>query len=326
MKRYAALRWARVVVSVAVFLALTLLWTEYSGLFAGVFGWVGRTQIITAGAVAASTFTVAFWLLATWLFGRVYCSSVCPLGTWFDIVGRIGLADRRAMGRVAHYRYSPALTRVRYGVLAVAVVCMVAGLAFLPLLIEPTSIYSRFVTNALKPLWGVTCNLLERVGAATGWWSTGYVEVALAGVFGTALAVVSMIAVSIPAWLNGRTYCNSVCPIGTALGIVSRNALWRIDIDTDLCTNCGRCEDVCKASCIDLRGGHTVDSSRCVNCFDCLTVCPSDAIFYRPTRKQLSLPMMQAIQPPKLGQAAGESAQTAMENTIVNPSEPNTTQ
>ena len=82
------------------------------------------------------------------------------------------------------------------------------------------------------------------------------------------------------AWLWGRAYCNTVCPVGTTLGLVSRFALFRPVIDTDKCTSCGRCERGCRSSCIDAKA-HKIDASRCVNCFDCLDNCQEGALTYR---------------------------------------------
>ena len=105
---------------------------------------------------------------------------------------------------------------------------------------------------------------------------------------------------------NGRTFCNTVCPVGTTLSFISRYSIFRIDINTDKCVQCRRCEHVCKASCIDMTS-HVVDTSRCVVCFDCLSDCPNDAIHYTYNRHQLSIPLMQRVKDTVAGQAAGMS-------------------
>ena len=299
-------RW-RIIVSSVIFLMVTLLWVEYSDLFLRPLGWVSRIQVLPV-ATGLSAVMVIFWLLVSLLFGRVYCSSVCPVGTWLDIVGHAGKSSRKGVAR--DYRYSPPLNRWRYISLGVFVVSMIAGIAIVPVIIEPYTMYSRFVINVLKPVWGAVNNCIASVGNTTGWWDVYYVGHVEASLFATVLSVITMIGVSIPAWFYGRTYCNSVCPVGTVLGIASARSIWHIDIDTDLCTNCRRCEYACKASCIDLIN-HVVDGSRCVNCFDCIDVCQDDAIFYRPTRKQLSLPMMQRLMPPKVS-APSASASAPM--------------
>lgn len=288
-------RW-RIVISVAIFVMVTLLWVEYSELFLRPLGWVSRVQVFPV-ATGISLVVVVFWLLASLLFGRVYCSTVCPVGTWLDIVGHAGRLSRRGAAR--DYRYSPALTRWRYVSLGVFAVSIVAGIAVIPAILEPYTQYSRFVINVLKPGWGWLNNQLAALGNATGWWDMYYVGHVEASLFAVLLSVVTVIGISIPAWFFGRTFCNSLCPVGTVLGVASARSVWHIDIDTDLCTNCRKCEYACKSSCINL-SDHVVDGSRCVNCFDCIDVCPDDAIFYRPTRKQLSFPLMQRLLPPKV--------------------------
>ena len=297
IKRYQALKKSRVAVSAVVTAMLTLMWVEFSDMLLCAYGWIERWLVIPVG-ISISLITIAFWIAFTSLFGRIYCSSICPLGTFQDIAAGLGRASRRRPQ--GDYRYSRPLNSLRYISLAITAICWIMSIAIVPALIEPDHMYSAFIINAVKPVWGHLNNVIARIGVATGWWSVTYVAGISVSALAVALSAVSMLTVGTLAWFNGRTFCNTVCPVGTILGCVSRQALWRIDIDTDLCINCGKCEEACKASCIDLRD-HVADSSRCVNCFNCLTVCPNDAIFYRPTRKQLSLPMMQRIDASKIG-------------------------
>lgn len=314
MKRYLPLRRTRIVVSVLTALSFTLLWVGYGEVWAKIFGWSNRMQFVAVGAVAVPVTTLVFWFVVTSVFGRVYCSGICPMGTCFDAVGRLGRQQRRLSGGVYSYRYSKPLTRWRYVSLAMVCVLLSGGVVSLPLLIEPANMYASFMSNVVHPLWGYGNNAAARLGVATGSWTVNYVSVAVGGMFAVALSFLTLFAACIPAWLYGRSYCNTVCPVGTLLGFVSRQSLWRIDIDTDLCVNCGRCSDVCKASCIDLCD-HVVDGSRCVNCFNCLTVCPNDAIHYRRWRKQLSIPMLQRIPGQKTGMAAPAGMSAALHET-----------
>ena len=87
---------------------------------------------------------------------------------------------------------------------------------------------------------------------------------------------------------NGRTYCNTICPVGTVLGALSRFSLLKPIIDTDKCINCGLCARKCKAACIDAKN-HEIDYSRCVVCMDCLESCSKGAIKYT-IRKSSSKP------------------------------------
>lgn len=200
-----------------------------------------------------------FWLLITFFFGRIYCSSVCPMGTVQDCLIRLrrfvpGLSRKR-------FSYKPA-TRMRYGTLCAYIVLMVAGIGFIPLLLEP---------------WPAFVNWF---GVLTGGGVHPYLEYLGAGaVMGLLCAIVSALAVAVYSMFRGRDYCNDICPLGTVLRGIGGKAAVHIELDPDRCTACLKCEDVCKASCIDIKG-RVVDNGRCVRCFNCINVCEDDAIHY----------------------------------------------
>lgn len=90
----------------------------------------------------------------------------------------------------------------------------------------------------------------------------------------------TLVALAVLAWKNGRTYCNTICPVGTVLGLLSQFAMLRPVIDKSKCTGCRLCERGCKASCINIKN-NTIDRSRCVACFDCISNCRQGAISYK---------------------------------------------
>lgn len=97
------------------------------------------------------------------------------------------------------------------------------------------------------------------------------------------VALLTFVVLSVLAWRNGRTYCNTICPVGTLLGFLSRYAWLKPVVDTSKCVNCNLCERNCKASCIHIKE-HKIDYSRCVACMNCIDKCPKKAIHYvRPS-------------------------------------------
>lgn len=92
-----------------------------------------------------------------------------------------------------------------------------------------------------------------------------------------AVAVGTVIVLFILAWRGGRTYCNTICPVGTVLGFLSRYSYFKPVIDTSKCNGCGLCARNCKSSCINPKA-HEIDYSRCVACMDCLGKCRQGAI------------------------------------------------
>lgn len=237
--------------------------------------WLAEVQfmyLLLAGAIG----WIALWLGLTLVFGRIYCSSVCPLGTLIDLGSRLTRRRKR-------YRFAPARNALRYTILVAFGICTVIGITFVTGTLSPESAYANITVGIFRP----AVNLWKGL--------TGHPAIRLmtAGGLGALIGAVTLIVTGIFS-RKGRLYCNTVCPVGSILSLVSRNAVMHIDINTDLCTHCGKCADVCKASCIDLKD-HVADMSRCVNCFNCLDVCEDSAISYTSRRHTLSTPMMQKI-------------------------------
>lgn len=307
------LRISRIIVSVVAMVLITVSLTCYGMRFSGVGEWLENLQFMPA-AIAFSLVVFVGWLIVTLIFGRVYCSSVCPLGTLQDICAR---AVRMRKGDpAADYHYTRPLNHLRYTFLVIAVASLMIGIMSLPSLIDPYQAYQRIAVDMLRPAVGESVDAVSLLGSATGLWHFPPLKIGIASLAGLFLAVLTAAVVAVVSARSGRMLCNTVCPVGTTLGLVSRFAIFQIDIDTDKCIQCRRCEHVCKASCIDLTD-HVADGSRCVNCFNCINVCPNDAIHYTPRRKQLSIPMMQRVggisgQPT----ASVENTNTSLNNSI----------
>ena len=269
------LRLIRILVAVVAFALITALFTSVSMVIPEVSAFIARIQLFPA-AMAFGMSVFVIWLIITLILGRVYCSTVCPMGFFQDLCAR--------MRRHRKYHHHRPTTTVRYTFLAITLICLLCGIGIVPVLIDPYSAYGRIALNLIKPVWTAIISIF-----------TGKPVVAAAGsVAGLAVASLTAIAVAWAAVRNGRTVCNTICPVGTTLGLVSRFSVFHIDIDTDRCIQCRKCEHACKARCIDMES-HTIDNSRCVVCFDCLPVCPNDAIHYTPSSHRLSMPMMQRI-------------------------------
>jgi ferredoxin len=93
------------------------------------------------------------------------------------------------------------------------------------------------------------------------------------------IPIVFLILVVWLSFTRGRLYCNTVCPVGTFLGLVSKISLFQIRLNPSTCTKCGLCERKCKGGCIETTT-QRVEFSRCVGCFNCLEVCPFDSAEY----------------------------------------------
>lgn len=284
-----ALRIGRIILSLTVFMLLTVGLVVASVAFEPVAAWIGRIQFMPAVATF-SLGAFVIWLIITLIFGRIYCSTVCPIGLVQD-------ASAFIFHRRKIYRYRRQANPLRYTVLAVTLVCLMLGLLAIPAFVDPYTLYLRFCSGCIVPLTDAI-GLHSPATAPYDPLDTPLTRAIAGSLLGVTVTVMVMAVVIIVSARSGRLICSTVCPIGTTLGFVSRFAIFQIDIDTDKCIQCRRCADVCKAECLDLND-HVVDGSRCVNCFNCINVCPNDAIHYTTRRKQLSIPLMQSVKPIK---------------------------
>lgn len=278
------LRKIRILLAVVCFVLITGLFLDFTGSLHAAFGWLARIQLLPA-LLALNLGVVAALVLVTLLFGRIYCSVVCPLGVLQD--GAAALGKRARKNR---YAYSPEKRGLRYGVFALFVIALVAHVHAIVVLLAPYSTYGRFVQTLLAPLYRGGNNLLAGLAERMDSYALYPVENWLPGLL--ALLPLAVVAgICLLAWRNGRTWCNTVCPVGTLLGFLSRFSWLRPVIDTSKCNGCGLCARNCKAACIDPKS-HTIDYSRCVDCMDCLESCHRGAISY--TRRRATLPAKSA--------------------------------
>ena len=128
-------------------------------------------------------------------------------------------------------------------------------------------------------------NLLESVFSKFDNYTFYQVDTSVLSISSLLIAIITLAVIFVMAWKHGRTWCNTVCPVGTVLGLLSRFSLFKIRIDTAKCNGCGLCATKCKASCINSKE-HAIDYSRCVDCFDCLGACKQKALVYNPSLKK----------------------------------------
>lgn len=220
-------------------------------------------------------------LLLTALWGRVFCSFLCPLGTYQDIVARLAGWWR---GSAARVHWEAARDGVRYGVLLAVAVAAALGLLLPLALLDPFASFGRAGAALARPVAVDANNVVAAGLEATGVYRLPRVEPRGLGWAGFFSGAVALLLVSAMAARRGRLFCNTLCPVGTALGMLARLAPFRVRIDHSTCSHCGACALACKAGCIQLKT-YTVDASRCVACFDCVPLCPEGGVGpWRPRR------------------------------------------
>ena len=270
------LRKIRITLATIFFAGITLLFLDVTGTLHAWLGWMAKIQFLPA-ALALNVAVVVLLLLLTLLFGRVYCSIICPLGVMQDIISWIN--GKRGKKNRYRFTYSPAKNWLRYGVLALFIVLLVAGVNSLVSLIAPYSAYGRIAANLLAPVYQLGNNLFAWFAERADSYAFYSTEVWIRSAATFAVAAVTFIVVAILAWKNGRTWCNTICPVGTVLGFVSRFSIFAPVINTEKCRNCGLCGRQCKSACINMKE-HEIDYSRCVACMNCIEACKENAIHY----------------------------------------------
>jgi ferredoxin len=178
------------------------------------------------------------------------------------------------MKRKKWYRYKKAPLLVHYGLLAVSVFSAFAGSMILVDLLEPFSNFGRILTNLADP---IVVSINNSAAFILGRFGIFYLyRVPLIHL----QAVVLLYTLAFFAFIvylsaqHGRLFCNMLCPAGALLGLLSKLSLYRITIIEERCTDCGFCEMVCKANCIDSEA-KKIDYHACVGCFNCIDSCPT---------------------------------------------------
>ena len=270
------LRKIRIILATIFFAGVTLLFLDFTGTLHAWLGWMAKVQFLPA-VLAMNFAVVAVLLLLTLLLGRVYCSVICPLGIMQDIISWLhGKTKKKNRFR---FSYSPAKKWLRYAVLAIFVLGLVLGAHSIAVIIAPYSAYGRIAGNLFAPVYQWGNNFFAWIAERAGSYAFYSVDVWIKSVSTFIIAAVTFIIIAVLAWKHGRTWCNTICPVGTFLGFFSRFSVFAPVIDTDKCRNCGLCGKQCKASCINMKE-HQIDYSRCVACMDCIDTCKDGAISF----------------------------------------------
>ena len=267
------LRWLRILLAWAAI-------TWVTGAFLGFARTFPAKQQLFPAMLMGNLLAVGVILAGTALFGRFYCSVICPLGIFQDGV-RFVAEKINASKRNFHYKKEK--RKLRYAVLVIFAIGLVGGAGTLPMLLEPYSSYGLMVSNLLVPVWHQLVNFVSDM--AVDYKLIEKYDVVPVVSSAVAFAAAYFVIIFTAAWYGGRNYCHMICPVGTILGTLSRFAVFHPYIDGKKCINCGHCEKICSSSCVDVKTG-TVDTSMCVDCMDCIAVCPTGAMTFGHPNKE----------------------------------------
>ena len=267
------LRKIRILLATVMFIAITWLFLDFTGTAHHWVSWAPKLQFLEA-VLALNVFVIAVLIVLTLIFGRIYCSVICPLGILQDIIGWFGKKAKKN-----RYTYSKELRWLRYPVLVLFVVALVAGISVVFQLLAPYSAFGRIAANLLQPVYVAGNNVLASIAESSDSYLFYHQDMWLRSLPSLIIAAVTLVILFILAWRNGRTWCNTICPVGTVLSFLSRFSWLKIHFDSEKCRNCSLCSKNCKAACIDYKN-HSVDYSRCVVCGNCIDSCKFGALRY----------------------------------------------
>ena len=279
------LRKIRITLALVVFVLITLLFLDVSGTLHKYFGWLASIQFWPA-LLALHIGVVALLVVLTLVFGRIYCSVICPLGVMQDVISHL-----HGIRKKNRFTYSKEKRWLRYGVLVVFIASALAGVNAVVSLLAPYSSYGRIAGSLMKPVYEAGNNVLAAIAEHFNSYAFYSVDVWMKSLPMLVVASVTLVVIAVLAWRGGRTYCNTVCPVGTILSFLARFSWLKVRIDDSKCVNCGLCMKNCKASAIDFKN-HRIDYSRCVVCGDCIEKCNKGAISLSQT-----LPRREGLKP-----------------------------
>ena len=261
----------RTILAAVVFVLITLLFLDFTGTLHHWLGWLAKIQFLPA-VMALNVIVVVALVVLTLVFGRIYCSIICPLGVFQDVLARF----RRKKNK---YSYSKEVRWLRYPVLGLFIIALVTGVGAFFQLLAPYSAYGRIATMIFQPVWKFGNNILATIAERADSYAFYSVDTWMRSMPVFVIAAVTLVVLFVLAWRGGRTYCNTICPVGTFLSFFARFSWLKIHFDEEKCKNCSLCSKNCKAACIDYKT-HTVDHSRCVVCGNCIASCKFGALKY----------------------------------------------
>lgn len=279
MKRPNYLKGLRVTLAILFFVPILLYFVDFAHLMPEKSSALLHFQILPA-LFSGMVGILIFQLVLALLFGRIYCSVICPAGILQDIMNRLFCIGKKKKNGIRRFSYHKPLNIFRYALLGITFLLGLFGLTGLCLLLDPYSNFGRIANNLFRPIvmWGnnIVADLLMKVDNYTLY----HVTINTVTTPALIAAITAFLLFAILVIFRGRLYCNTLCPVGALLSLVSRYSFFRISFDKEACTHCGNCEHTCKAEAINTKD-LTIDASRCVDCFNCVSSCAKGGLQYR---------------------------------------------
>lgn len=204
-------------------------------------------QMLFAGAVLSFDVIVGAMIIVLFygiIGGRAFCSWVCPVNIVTDAANWL---RRKLYINKIETRVWMSRNMRYYMIVLALIVSFVSGLAAFEI-VSPITILNRGV------IFGF--------GAGSG---------LLVAIFLFDLFVLK----------NG--WCGHVCPLGGVHAIIGKYSLLRVKHNSDNCTLCMKCKDICpETQVLNMIGkrSEAVSMAACTNCGRCVDVCDDEALSF----------------------------------------------
>ena len=294
----------RVLLATISLILITLLFLDFSGALHAYFGWMAKLQFVPAMLASSFVIVIAIVVIAL-LFGRIYCSVICPLGIYQDCIAHV--AEKRKKNRYSFKRSK----RYRYYIGLAFFLLIAFGFTSIAIFIEPYSIFGRFASNLFSPVYRLINNMLAYFAERWNSYAFYHVDVYIKSLPMFIIAIAYFLIITVLALVNGRWYCNSICPVGALLGSLSKFSVLKPRFDEKKCISCGLCEKNCRCSAIDAKN-HKIDYTKCVTCFNCVSKCNKGAMRYGINKEVKSVKDMNGFNDDNEGKTSRKTFLTTM--------------
>ena len=110
------LRKIRIVLAAVMLIGITWLFVDFTGTARHLFSWMAKLQALEA-ILALNVAVMVGLAVLTLVFGRIYCSVICPLGIMQDVFGWLGKKVKKnrytySLLCLRTHRHEPAATRL----------------------------------------------------------------------------------------------------------------------------------------------------------------------------------------------------------------------
>lgn len=217
---------------------------------------IGAMQAVIGSRNYKFAFYVAgFLMLVGAVLGRFVCGWLCPFGLIQDLLNKIPFSKK-----IKTFSADKILRKLKYAVLIVFVILL--PLFWVDILGQGSPYFCKLICPVGTLEGGIPLVLMnEALQQTLGWLYTWKI----------AVLVITLI-VSIIIY---RPFCKYICPLGAVYSVFNPISVFRYNINTDTCINCGKCAAVCDMGCDPVKNPNSLE---CIRCGKCKNICPTASI------------------------------------------------